>query len=76
MRSESNIVFEVWELMREYVPAARRESTAMSLIRSFVEYGFDHADFADAIEECDVLRSAYNLMVEADEDEDDGELEF
>ena len=77
MRSESNLVYELWEIMREHVPAPRRVDTAMSLIRSFIDFGFEKEDFADATEECEVLRSAYNLVFEADEDEDEEEeLDF
>lgn len=58
-------------MMREHIPTSRRSDTAISLIRSFVDFGFEKADFAEASEECDVIRQACVLVFEHEDDEEE-----
>lgn len=59
MKSESNLVMEIWELVRDYVPASRRTDTALSILRAFEEYGMEADDLADILDEDDSLTAAY-----------------
>ncbi len=70
MRSESNLVYEIWEILREHIPAAKRADAAVSLIKNFSDFGFEKEDFADAVEECEVLRTAHTFVYSHDEDEE------
>ena len=70
IKSESNLVIEVWEQVRDYLPAARRQEAAVGIIRAFVEFGFDKEDFSDIIDEDDVLTAAFNEAFDEGEDED------
>jgi hypothetical protein len=73
MKSESNLVMEIWEMFRDYVPHSRRTDTALGLLRAFEEYGFEADDLADVLDEDDSLTAAYRecFDIEDDEAEDD-----
>jgi hypothetical protein len=68
MSEESKLVIEVWEVMRDVLPPARREDAALRLLKVFEENGFK----IDEIEgEDSILDEALHLLRdEEDEDED------
>jgi hypothetical protein len=73
MKSESNLVIEIWEQIRDALPAARRNDIAVGIIKSFCDFGFEKEDFSDIIDEDDVLTAAYNeFFNEGEEDIDYG----
>jgi hypothetical protein len=73
MKSESNLVIEIWEQVRDSLPAARRQDIAVGILKAFTEFGFQQEDFDDIIDEDDVLTAAYNeFFNEGDEDVDFG----
>ncbi len=71
MKVESSFLMEVWDLMRDFVPAARRNETAVALIRSFEEYGMDNKELADVLDEDDALTAAYKIVFGYEEEEDE-----
>lgn len=77
MKSESNLVIEVWEQVRDSLPVARRTEIAVGIIKAFEEFGFEKDDFSDIIDEDDILTAAYNeYFDEADDDDADDEDGF
>jgi hypothetical protein len=73
IKSESNLVIEIWEHVRDSIPSARRHDAATGIIKSFVEFGFEKEDFSDIVDEDDILTAAYNeVFNEGDEDVDFG----
>lgn len=72
MKSESNITIQVWELMREYIPPARRPEISISLLRCLEEFGFEAEDLSDILDEDDHLTAAYRSVFCGGEEEDDG----
>lgn len=75
MKSESNLAMEVWELMRDYIPPARRGDTAITLLRSLEEFGFGSDDLTDILDEDDHLTAAYRVVFGGDEDDFNYDLE-
>ncbi len=71
MKSESNLVIEVWEQVRDFLPVARRHESAVGIIRAFTEFGFEQEDFADIIDEDDILTAAYNEFFDVTEEEEE-----
>jgi hypothetical protein len=76
IKSEANLVVEIWEHVRDSLPAGRRLEIAVGMLRSFVEFGFEKEDVADIIDEDDILSNAFNeVFDEGDEDYNDSEDE-
>ena len=71
MDNETKLALEIWECVRDIVPAAKREDTAEQVIRLFQEYGFD-INFADLEGEDSYLDKVIELFKE----DEDGELDF
>lgn len=71
MKVESSFLLEVWEITRDFIPAGRKLDTAVSLIRSFEEFGMDNNDLVDVIDEDDILTSAYKLVFGLDHEDTD-----
>lgn len=80
MKSESTLLYEVWEIVREFVPAARRGDTSVNLLRQFHEYGMTKDDLIDVLDEDDSLLPAFKIVFEYDdedeEENEDDELQF
>ncbi len=71
MNSESRLILELWETVRDTIPAAKRTDVAMQWLRSFEEYSFDSEDFADLVGEDKNLEEAYHTLYDEDEYGDD-----
>lgn len=71
MNNESNLVLELWELVRDQLPSARRHDVAVGLFRAVAEYGFEARDLEDLLDEEPLLARAYREVFEDDESEDD-----
>lgn len=70
MNSESRLILEIWETVRDLIPAPKRVDIAQQHLRFFEEYGFDSEDFADLIGEDKYLEEAYKTLYEEDPEED------
>lgn len=70
MNSESRLISELWEAVRDTIPAPKRSDIAQQWLRFFEEYGFDTEDFADLIGEDKYLEEAYKTLYEEDPEED------
>ncbi len=75
IKSEANLIVEVWELVRDSLPAGRRQEIAVGMLRSFVEFGFEKEDIADIIDEDDVLSNAFTEVFDEGEEYDEVEDE-
>jgi hypothetical protein len=71
MNSESKVVAEIWDLVRDTIPSARRLEIAIALLRSFEEYGFDSRDMQDIVDEDVYLNRAYSDLYGDESDDDD-----
>ena len=68
MRDDNEMIVEVWEVIRDVVPAAKREDAALRLLKVFEEHGFDINEIEG---EDSILDEALILL----RDEEDGEDE-
>jgi hypothetical protein len=73
MSSDSKLIVEVWDTIRDIIPAGKRDDAALRILRLFEEYGFE---IQEAEGEDKILDEALELLRE-DEDEDEvDELNF
>lgn len=69
MDSDSKLIVEVWDTVRDLLPAARREDAIIKLLKVFEEYGVEIN--ADALEGEDTyLDSALESYQDHDDEED------
>lgn len=71
MNSESKVVAELWDLVRDHIPANRRLEIAISFLRAFEEFGFDQRDMQDILDEDKHLAHAFHDVFEVEEEEED-----
>lgn len=69
MNSEARLISEIWETVRDIIPAPKRQEIAQQHLRAFEEYGFDPEEMADLIGEDKYLEEAYKTLYEEDEPE-------
>ncbi len=62
MNSESRLILENWEAVRDHIPANKRLDVAIQWLRQFEEYGIDPGEFADLAGEDKYLEEAYNTL--------------
>ena len=73
MNSESKVIAEIWDLVRDHIPSSRRLEIAIAILRSFEEYGFDSRDMQDILDEDVYLSRAFADLYGDDEEEEDEE---
>lgn len=73
MRDDNEMIVEVWEVIRDVVPPAKREDAALRLLKVFEENGFDIGEIEG---EDSILDEALHLLKDEDSDEDTEELNF
>jgi hypothetical protein len=66
MNSEARLISEIWETVRDSIPAPKRQDVAQQHLRLYEEYGFDIEDMADLIGEDKYLEEAYKTLYEED----------
>lgn len=76
MKSESNLVYQVWECVRDSIPAAKRTDTAVAILKYFEEYGFESSDLIDIVDEDVYLTTAHQIVFDTFIDEDEEETDF
>ena len=74
MKSESQLVASLWDLVRDQISAGRRLETAIAFLKMFEDYGFDSSDMHDIVDEDVYLKRAFDdLFGDEQEDEDEEE---
>jgi hypothetical protein len=72
MKSESKLLIELWDAVRDQIQPARRLETAISFLRTFEENGMDERDLQDVLDEDAYLTRAYREVFDLEEDHGDG----
>jgi hypothetical protein len=72
MKSESKLLIELWDAVRDQIQPARRIETALSFVRTFEENGMDERDLQDVLGEDAYLTRAYREVFDLEEDHSDG----
>lgn len=70
MSSESELVINLWDVIRENVPNSKKSDMAVEVIRLFADFGFESDDLEDIVDEDVHLTEAYKLIYENDDDEE------
>jgi hypothetical protein len=74
MNSESELILNIWDRVKPFIPARQQHEVAMSILREFEEYGFESKDIQMIADEDSVLSRAYDELYGSpyeDEEEDD-----
>ncbi|CAM6054976.1 unnamed protein product [Sphagnum tenellum] len=74
MNSDTQLVLDIWEAMRDYLPAAKRTEAAHGLLRAISEYGIESREISSIVDEDNDLEEAYyDIFHEGEypDDEDD-----
>jgi hypothetical protein len=75
MNSESSLVMEVWEAVRDFVPSAKRTDVAVSILRSVEEFGLGARDLTDLLDEDENLTAAHGIVFGSDEEREEDEVD-
>lgn len=69
-------ILEIWEIFREFVPMAKRDEIALSLMAELKDSaGLEKNDFVSVLGEDQHLTNAFNELFESHDDDDDGYYE-
>lgn len=73
MSSESQLVLDVWEAVRDHLPHGKRPAIAEDLLYAFSEFGFEAGDLASIVDEDPDLTTAYEEVFPGLEDEEEAD---
>jgi hypothetical protein len=81
---EAELALELWNAVRDFIPASKRDAVAEEFLSKFENFGVNPEELADVVEEDRNLSNAFEELyggeidVDFDEDEDDdySELDF
>lgn len=73
MSSEVQLVVDIWDAVRDHLPAIKREDVAHGILTAVAEYGFDSKDLATITDEDRDLAAAYENVYDIHEDEPEEE---
>lgn len=68
MNNDISLVIEIWDRIKEYIPAAKREDAAIQLISSFTEQDYD-LNLKELKGNDDYLDDAIDILNEEDDEE-------
>lgn len=72
MAAEAQLLVDIWDAVRDVVPAGRRPDLAEAVVRAFANYGCEPADLHDVEDDPD-LTQACQVVFDEDTAADDAE---
>lgn len=72
MTSETKLVFELWDSLRENITASKRLDSALQILRLFEEYGME-VDRRELEGECEYLDDALQALADFEEEDVDND---
>jgi len=57
--SDSQLILDIWDVVRDYTPVAKRAECALGIMRAFYDYGFESREIIDIVDEDDDLHQAF-----------------
>lgn len=75
MDSDSKLIVEVWDTVRDLIPSARREDAVLKLLKVFEEYGVEVSAEALEGEDAHLDAALENYREHKDEDEESEDYE-
>jgi len=73
MSGEAQVILEVWDTVRDFIPVSKRSDAAKIILKSFADYGFEAADIIEIADEDENLAEAYEIIFSDQEEELDDE---
>ncbi len=70
MSRESQMVVEIWDNVRDFIPASKRSDAAESIVMAAADYGFEASDLAEMVDVDKDLAEAYEKVFEFEIDEE------
>lgn len=70
MKPESNLVVEIWDLVRDQIQPTRRLDTAVAILRACEEFGMEERDLQDIVDEDNYLSRAFHDVFDVETDSD------
>jgi hypothetical protein len=74
MDNEAKLLLEIWHNFRDIIPVARRDDSALTLLKAFEEYGFD-IDATDIEGEDEYLDNALEVLRDDEEGAEESDWE-
>ena len=71
--NERDIIVNMWDMLREYIPAKEKQTAADHLVQAVIDYDLPDHDFKAITSSCEFLEEAAKEFVEEDEEELDWE---
>lgn len=71
MKLESQLIAELWVVVRDAIPTSQKHEIAMQFLKTFEDFGMSHRDMADVQDEDPHLETAYNDLYEEELEEDE-----
>ena len=62
MNIEAQMLFEIWDAVRDFVPVGKRPDVAETIVKAMSEYGFEATDLAEIVDEDEDLAEAYQVV--------------
>jgi hypothetical protein len=69
MSAEAQVVIEIWDSVRDFIPANKRLDIAENILKSFADYGFEANDLHEIIDEDKDLEEAFEIIFSDQDDE-------
>ncbi len=73
MTRETTFLIDIWDSVRDFIPANKRADAAIGVVRSMAEYGIEASDLAAIEDEDRDLFEAYKEVFEIEDQEDEDE---
>jgi hypothetical protein len=79
---EAELALELWNAVRDFIPAGKRDAVAEDFLSKFENFGVDPTELADVVDEDRNLSNAFHELygqdIDDEDDQDDSydELDF
>ncbi len=62
MSREAQVVVEIWDVVRDFIPVGKRADIAETIVRAFADYGFEEHELAEIVDEDNDLSDAFESV--------------
>lgn len=76
MSAEAQLLIDVWEAVRDHLPARQRAAVALDIVNAMAEFGFEASDLASAEDEDHDIGDAYREVFDLNDTPEEGENEL
>ena len=73
--SDTEILLDIWDTLKSFIPSKDKMEAAERIIKIFDEFGISKQDIFEMTEEDKILQTAYDRYFSNDEEYDEDDLE-